>query len=181
MKTFDLHPLSKIIVYVDMDGVLVDTYTHIAKLIGVHHYEQITPDQWEEFYNKVDGYDLFKDLPIFPTADRLLSIVNKYAGKYSILSTPLSYDVAGSIDGKNEWIATYKLQPADVIYEATKARYATNNGLPNVLIDDSMSNITKWQAAGGIAIKYQADKDTFRVVVDGLNRAVVSLKQLDIQ
>lgn len=59
MKTIDLLPLSSITVYVDMDGVLVDTYTYIGNLIGVSHYNQITPDQWEHFYKNVNAEDLF--------------------------------------------------------------------------------------------------------------------------
>jgi hypothetical protein len=43
--------------------------------------------------------------------------------------------------------------------------------MPNVLIDDRGSNISAWEAAGGIGIKYQADEDSLKIILDGLKRA----------
>ena len=40
---------SKPIVYVDMDGVLADLYSHAAEISDVEHYNQMTPKQWETF------------------------------------------------------------------------------------------------------------------------------------
>lgn len=160
VETTDL-PLSDITVYVDMDGVLVDTYNEIARQIGVEHYTMLKGPDWEDFYSKQDGYHLFRDLPAFPTAAGLLNVVKKYAGKYSLLSTPLNYDVPGSIKGKEEWLTKHRyIQPERVIFEAAKEKYAVSNGRPNVLIDDSPSQLSRWKAAGGIAIKYQGDGDT---------------------
>lgn len=158
-------------VYVDMDGVLVDTYNHISKILGVQHYNQITSDQWEEFYSKVDGYELFKDLPIFPTADSLLSIVKKYFKNYHLLSSPLNYDVEGSTRGKKYWLKNHpSIDPASVTFESAKEKYAVSNGVPNILIDDSLSQLQRWKAAGGIAIKYQADVDSVSSVEQQLKK-----------
>lgn len=158
-------------VYVDMDGVLVDTYNHIATIIGIPHYSQITPVQWEEFYSKVDGYELFKDLPMFPTANALLSIVKKYFNNYHLLSSPLNYDVAGSTRGKIQWLKNHaSINPASVTFESAKEKYAVSNGVPNILIDDSASQLQRWRAAGGIAIKYQADVDSVDTVDQALKK-----------
>ena len=158
-------------VYVDMDGVLVDTYNHIASMIGIPHYTQITSNQWEEFYSKVNGYELFKDLPIFPTADALLAIVKKYFNNYHLLSSPLNYDVAGSTQGKIHWLKNHpSINPASVTFESAKEKYAVSNGVPNILIDDSASQLQRWKAAGGIAIKYQADVDSISSVEQQLKK-----------
>jgi 5'(3')-deoxyribonucleotidase len=169
MRLFEISNESVPIVYVDMDGVLVDTYNPIAKIMGVSHYNNITPDQWEEFYSKLDAYTFFKNLPMFPTATRLLQIVTQFSGKFSILSSPLNYDVAGSIRGKKEWLKMHNIHAESVVFESAKELYATSNNIPNILIDDSPSQITRWKSAGGIAIPYQADKDDVNSVKSALN------------
>ena len=172
MKAKDLYPLGDITVYVDMDGVIVDTYTHIGNIVGVPHYDHITPDQWEKFYSQVHAEDLFATLGEFPTTNKLLDIVKQYAGRYVLLSSPLNYDVAGSIRGKKRWLADHpNIDSNNAIFDSAKEKYAVSNGKPNVLIDDSPSNIRKWEAAGGIAIKYIGDKDSLSVIVNGLKDA----------
>lgn len=160
-------------VYVDMDGVLADLFNHVGGLHDVEHYAQMTKDQWETFFQDSNAYELFRDLPAFPTANKLLQMVTTYAGGYNILSSPLNFDREGSIRGKQEWLQKHIRVPADdVIFEHDKYKYAVNqDGTPNVLIDDYGVNIRAWQQAGGIAIKYQADEDSLQKVFDGLKNA----------
>jgi 5'(3')-deoxyribonucleotidase len=164
---------SEPIVYVDMDGVLADLYNYAAELYDVEHYNHMTPEQWESFFKDSDAYHLFRDIEPFPTANQLLQIVKKFAGGYTILSSPLSFDKAGSIRGKREWLSkNITVSPDEVIFEHDKYKYAVQpDGTPNILIDDYGVNIRKWRDAGGIAIKYQADEDSLDKVVSGLKHA----------
>ena len=167
-------------VYVDMDGVLADLFNHVGGLHDVEHYNKMTPDQWETFFKDSNAYELFKSLPVFPTANKLLDIVKNFAGGYKILSSPLNFDKEGSIKGKKEWLAKHINVPADAwVFEHEKQIYANTNGVPNILIDDYGVNIRKWQAAGGIAIKYQADEDSLKKVLDGLRDAKEILTNKD--
>ena len=160
-------------VYVDMDGVLADLFNHAGAVNDVEHYNQMTQAQWEEFFKNSNAYELFKSLPVFPTANKLLQMVVNYAGGYNILSSPLNFDKAGSIKGKREWLSKNINVPADqIIFEHEKYKYAvSSDGTPNVLIDDYGVNIRKWADAGGIAIKYQADEDSLQKVFKALQAA----------
>jgi hypothetical protein len=181
MRAKELNQLPKgVTVYVDMDGVLADLFNYAGEINNVEHYNKMTPDQWEKFFKDSNAYELFKGLPAFPTANKLLEIVKSFAGGYKILSSPLNFDKAGSIKGKKEWLSKHINVPADAwVFEHEKQMYANTNGVPNILIDDYGVNIRKWQAAGGIAIKYQADEDSLKKVLDGLRDAKEILTNKD--
>lgn len=152
----------KPIIYVDLDGVLVDLFNHI----GFFHktpYTNLTKEQMEEFFRSTDAYLLFRDAPAFKNANEILQMVVDLFGGYRILSSPLSIDKANSILGKKEWIKNHITVPFDkCIFEHDKYLYATQeDGSPNVLIDDFRVNIQRWNAAGGIGIKFQNDENTF--------------------
>jgi predicted chitinase/5'(3')-deoxyribonucleotidase len=173
MKASELKLPEGTTVYVDMDGVLADLFNHAGAVNNVEHYNQMTQAQWEEFFKNSNAYELFKNLPVFPTANKLLQMVVNYAGGYNILSSPLNFDKAGSIKGKREWLSKHINVPADqIIFEHEKYKYAvSSDGTPNVLIDDYGVNIRKWADAGGIAIKYQADEDSLQKVFKALQAA----------
>lgn len=151
---------NKPIVYVDMDGVLADLFNHVADIHDVEHYNDMTDEEWDIFFRTTDAYHLFRDLPPFATANALVAMVRRWFGGYTILSSPLNFDKEGSIQGKKEWLQRHITIPADNwVFDHDKAKYATTEGSPNILIDDFGDYIRKWNAAGGTAIKYQADED----------------------
>jgi 5'(3')-deoxyribonucleotidase len=161
------------IVYVDMDGVLADLFNHVGDIHDVDHYNQMSDQQWENFFKNTNAYHLFRDLPPFPSANKLLRIVRGMAGGYTILSSPLNFDRAGSIKGKREWLSKHITVPADnIVFEHEKYKYAVKNGIPNILIDDYGVNIKKWRAAGGIGIKYQADENSLEDLAQELAAAL---------
>ena len=176
MKILELTQKKAPTVYVDMDGVLADLFNHVAELQGVEHYHHMTADDWNRFFKDSDAEQLFTGLPMFPTANKLLSMVRDMAGGYKILSSPLMFDREGSIKGKRTWLHKHITVLSDgVIFEHEKQKYARQpDGTPNILIDDYGVNINKWNAAGGIGIKYQADEDSLSDLQDELARALAS-------
>jgi hypothetical protein len=167
-------------IYLDMDGVLADFFAEYAKLAGVKSgkYRDIPPAKGDPTLDKMVGTDFFARLPKFPTADSLVSLVIKVFGHYHICSSPLRGDHEGSAKYKRIWIKQHmNPQPVDILITPNKAKYATQaDGTPNILIDDRGSNITAWEAAGGVGIKYQADEDGLDVVVAGIKRAIKIMK-----
>jgi 5'(3')-deoxyribonucleotidase len=162
-------------VYLDMDGVIADFFTEYAKLAGVQqgNYRDIPPAKVDPTLDKMVGTDFFARLPKFPSADDLVNMIVKVYGHYHICSSPLRGDHEGSAKYKKIWIQQHlNPQPKNILITPNKAKYAKQaDGTPNILIDDRGSNITAWEAAGGIGIKYQADEDSLQKIVDGFSRA----------
>jgi 5'(3')-deoxyribonucleotidase len=162
-------------VYVDMDGVIADFFTEYAKLAGIQsgNYRDIPPAKTDPTLQKMVGTDFFARLPKIPSADQLISMIVKLYGHYHICSSPLRGDFENSEAQKKVWIQKHlKPQPVNIIITPNKAKYAKqSDGTPNILIDDRGSNISAWEQAGGIGIKYQADEDSLQKVVDGFTRA----------
>jgi len=167
-------------VYVDMDGVLADFFAEYAKLAGIKsgNYRDIPPAKTDPTLNKMIGTDFFARLPKFASADQLIKMVTKLYGSYHICSSPLRGDHENSEDQKKIWIKKHlSPAPASIIITPNKAKYAVQkDGTPNILIDDRGSNISAWEAKGGIGIKYQADEDGLEKIVDGIARARKILK-----
>jgi 5'(3')-deoxyribonucleotidase len=163
---------SKPILYLDMDGVIADLYNHAAEIYDVDDYKNMTPEQWEKFFKDSNAYELFRDISAFPSSNQLVRLIKKIAGGFTILSSPLNFDKEGSIKGKREWLKKHlNVSPDREIFDHEKYKYAVQpDGTPNVLIDDYTPNITKWQEAGGIGIKYQADEQPISDVINALKR-----------
>jgi hypothetical protein len=162
-------------VYVDLDGVLANLYGHAQEFHIVETYKSITKDQWEKYFSESNAEELFANLRTFPITNKLLEMVVKMFGGYSILSSPLSFDGPGSIRGKKIWIAKNIKVPSDQdIFDHEKYKYAIQkDGTPNILIDDYKVNIKLWNEHGGIGIKFQSDEDDFAELKEKLKQVVI--------
>jgi len=146
-------------IYVDMDGVLADFFGDWAKLMGKDHWTKI--DDISPALQKIrDTENFWLDLPLTDNAKNLLALIKDVKGEYNILSSPLPDD-PNSEPHKREWIKKNLnfFLPKEVIITHDKARYATTeDGTPNILIDDYGQNIAKWESAGGIGFKHKDHK-----------------------
>ena len=149
-------------VYVDMDGVIADFFGGLAEFTGVDHWKSI--QNKEATIATLKGTDFFYELDQFPTTHRLIDFVKEISnGDWGICSSPLRGDRDNSAYWKRRWLECYELMPTidRLIFTGTKEKYAWSmlDGLPNILIDDKPENIKRWNDAGGIGIRYQANQD----------------------
>jgi hypothetical protein len=164
-------------VFLDMDGVLADFFAEYAILAGLppgSSYRDVPPAKNDPTLNKMVGTDFFYRLPKFPVADTIVALSVKLFGSYNICSSPLRGDHENSGVQKTRWLReNLSVQPKHIYIESRKEKHAVQpDGTPNILIDDRKDNIIKWEAAGGIGIKFQADEDGIDVITDGMRRAL---------
>ena len=161
-------------VYVDMDGVIADFFSALAKFRGVDHWKDGGEDSVQDSIKAIQGTNFFSTLPVFPTAKQLISTVKSFTGgEWHICSSPLRGDHENSKKHKIAWLIENGFTPTSTIITGRKESHATTkdntNFRPNILIDDKPSNIQRWQGSNGIGIRYQANKDSVSRIATALN------------
>ena len=60
------------------------------------------------------------------------------------------------------------------IFTSNKHKYAINklDGKPNILVDDKPDNIKRWNDAGGIGVRFQADEDSTEKLIETLKKVL---------
>jgi 5'(3')-deoxyribonucleotidase len=144
-------------VYVDLDGVLVDLFSEMAKMSPspITHWKQLSQTEIGQMFTEIKGTYFFRDLPKYPQTNTLLQSILNIAGSFSILSSPLAGDEEHCEKMKRLWVKeNIPMDVEEVIITHDKTKYAKGN----ILIDDYHVNIAKWEAAGGFGIKFQANE-----------------------
>ena len=147
-------------IYLDMDGVIVDFFSGLARYHRVQHWKDI-PDK-ETSILLLQGTDFFFTLDKFETSDELVAWLHDLTnGEWKICSSPLRGDHKNSAYWKRMWLDKHGYTPAEQIYTSHKHRHAVSDtGEANILIDDRPENIERWIEKGGIGIRYQANEDS---------------------
>lgn len=158
-------------IYLDMDGVIADFFGGVEKLYGVDHWKSI--QHRDGIFVELRNTNFFYELETFRAGFRnisglLVEHVKKIAKnnkfQWGICSSPLRGDEHNSAYWKRRWLEDYGFMPPLVencIFTASKHKYAYNGVThkPNILIDDKPENIERWNKAGGIGIRFQANQD----------------------
>jgi 5'(3')-deoxyribonucleotidase len=152
---------NKLIIFLDMDGVLVDFFAGIKKelnlpieteaSIGVKNVWTAAAMSEKQFWQKIQkgGSKFWSNLPIYSWSKNLIILLEKKFGKEQIfiLSSP-TLD-ASSAKGKKEWILKHLPEyKRKLILTSEKYLLAAPN---RILIDDSeaqISHFIDWQGKG---------------------------------
>ena len=147
-------------VYLDMDGVLADFFKGLEQFYNVRHWKQIQDK--EKSIQALAGTGFFNSLDVFETSQELVDFA-KSTGDWGICSSPLRGDRDNSAYWKRVWLTEKQFLPEvnKLIFTGQKENFAVDkiDGTPNILVDDKPSNIKRWNEAGGIGIRYQANED----------------------
>jgi|TARA_B110000263_G_scaffold75624_1_gene66102 5'(3')-deoxyribonucleotidase len=149
-------------VFIDMDGVLSDFNKSIIEKFGTKkEWKQGGIERWELLPE-----DFFLSLPKMTDADELVNHISGQFDWHVLSAIPDEPVFPECRRQKMQWVFEhYKLYPVRVhcVYQREKQYYAAEENLsPNILIDDSESNVAEWKAKGGIAILHTSANDSIR-------------------
>ena len=157
--------------YLDMDGVIADFFSLLAKENNVTHWKSIKDK--ERALVEARNTDFFNRIDEFPSTPKLIEFA-KSIGDWGICSSPLRGDRDNSAYWKRIWLQRHGYMPEieNCIFTAKKHSYAINRltGHPNILVDDKPDNIKRWQNAGGYGYRYQADEDNVNDLIKRLKK-----------
>ena len=147
------------IIYLDMDGVLVDFEKAFKKIDGRTTTEVEKEGDsvfWEHV--KKGGLKFWSMMPWMNDGRKLWNYVKNM--NVSILSSP-ARALPDSRKGKEIWVyQALNPKPKLILKRAReKQEYAKPNA---ILIDDKKKNIDRWNAAGGIGIWHKSTNKTIK-------------------
>ena len=165
-------------IYLDMDGVIADFFRAFAKRNNVNHWKEIK--DYKSALDDLKGTGFFFTIPKFtPLTDQIWLLVTQTVVHKIIWSGVFVLRLAGdehnSAYWKRRWLEDTEMMPKvkNLVFTANKHKYAETYGDGEaILIDDKPANIHRWQAAGGIGIRFQANEDDFEYLKEELRTAI---------
>jgi len=156
---------SKYVMFVDLDGVLVNFDKGYQKLTGksTHHADvQVKKDFWKTFNNSIKSqntseFKYWSELEWMHDGKQLWNYIKKYTPY--ILTAP-TYNPE-SKEGKSLWVTKHLDNVRKLYFKsaATKAEYSRKN---RILIDDRAATIDDWNARGGVGILHTNAANTIK-------------------
>lgn len=155
------------IIYLDMDGVLVDLDRHVESLHGTF-MRDMTKEQRNRLWMEDFDPAWFRDAPPMPDMDRLLKYVTgRYKNIRMLTALPNRRpDMAlESMRAKVEWAHRHVGHHIPVTFGPFAIDKQKHCLAPtSILIDDNRQNIAQWGKVGGIAIFHENADTTIRIL-----------------
>lgn len=145
-------------IYCDLDGVLVDFNGSFKEITGKYPSEISRTELWK-VVSKIPSYWL--NLNEVTDASVLLDFLER--NPYQILTGLPKKDYKRAEIEKRKWVKEHIGDHVEVIccLSKDKALYCRKG---DILIDDFMPNIERWEAAGGIGILHKNAADTIQTL-----------------
>ena len=142
--------------YLDMDGVIVDLVQSVKNHYGLPHHE----DTWEihswygmkeeGFWEAFENHDWWANLPAFNGWKEFYDELIRLSGQVMILSKPSTNPQ--SLSGKVAWLQKHFGGDTFKNFVFTKHKHLLARSWSDILIDDSDANIDEFRLAGGTGI-----------------------------
>ena len=157
--------------YLDMDGVVADFDAYAIKTLTrkIDGDERWAPGEWRRL---AANPRLYRDLERTPEADQLVEFCRRFCEQrgYALLfltAIPKKNDVPWAFYDKVLW-AQLRYPDIPVMFGPYSQDKQHHCGPGDILIDDRTSNITEWQAAGGVGILHRGELAATLTQLNGL-------------
>ena len=147
------------LLFVDMDGVLVDLMGGVCAKFGVPMPENPTydlseigiPDVWD--YIAGEGARFWEDLPAYPWTQKVVKLAVTYAAEENVYILSKPTVAPGCWAGKVKWVR--RVLGEQWVERLILAREKWTLAAPGrLLIDDFDLNIREFQRAGGYGLTF---------------------------
>jgi 5'(3')-deoxyribonucleotidase len=150
-------------IFLDMDGVVADWQSFVKSVVGRDLPEgQRWPD--EDWRQLIQIQRIYRDLQPLPYAQELvarvlaLAQVSQYEVKF-LTAVPRRNDFPYAFEDKVHWANNHF--PGIPVWFGPYSQDKQRRAAPGqVLIDDRITNINEWRAAGGYGIHHTGDFQT---------------------
>lgn len=149
-------------IFLDLDGVLANWEGAVSKLLNRPAALGVGDYTWEELYEK--NPRLYSDLELMPDAMQLWNYVtsSSVVSDVRILTAiPRRMHWPNCTDQKRAWVWEHLGRDVEVLFGpfAWDKQFHCN-GIDDVLIDDTLINISQWWNRGGSGILHASTKTT---------------------
>ena len=153
--------------FLDSDGVKADFDSHAENLFG-RHPSKIPNDELWELVN-ADPERFWDGIPLMEGALEMFDTFrNQYENITFLTGCPRDgYDIAAA--HKRVWLRRH-FGDVPVITCLSRDKQLHMNAPGDVLLDDMPRNLKRWEAAGGVAIRYR--RGQWREAIEAVNRAM---------
>ena len=155
--------------YLDMDGVVADFDAYAYDVLGLPPSGGIYPnDKWSKL---TENPRIYRDLKKTPEADDLVKLCKDVCVQFNydlkfLTAVPKGNDVPWAFHDKVYW-AREHFPTIPVMFGPFSKDKHIHCKPGDVLIDDRISNIEEWRAAGGFGI-HHTDYNSTKTVLDEL-------------
>jgi len=161
-------------VFLDLDGVLTDLESGMAKLLDepLKRGKTLGREAWIAAARA--GEKFWSGLDWMPDSKRLWDELKKHHP--TVLSRPSNHP--SSKPGKKLWVKNNLGPDVPIILQKHKEEYA---GPDAILIDDRVKNIELWRDAGGIGILHKGVDSTLKKVKEAISMSKEAFKLVPVK
>ena len=138
--------------YLDFDGVIVDTISVTYKMIEERGIDIKNSQKVRKFYENLNWFELLSEArEINNSIQNIKDLQKTNLYNMSILTTVHSSD---EIIAKNRYIKNNNLDVPIITVSVGKNKCDVVEARNSILVDDYSGNLYSWEKAGGIAVKF---------------------------
>ncbi len=138
--------------YIDFDGVISDTIEVTYKMMEEQNIDKTDAKKVSKFYKELDWVSLLETTPLINNSmEKIEKLIN--CGKYDVaILTHVSCQ--NEAVAKIKYIRKYLKEITIIPVPKEVSKTETVCARDSILVDDYKGNLTEWEAAGGIGVRF---------------------------